>query len=87
MSNVMRAKMVVTAVEQHKNDDESVAAETLRMSAVSKNDGYGEDGLDEDNTFAHFSPSGSFEVYIANKALHGKFEVGEKYYLDFTKAS
>lgn len=82
----MRAKMIVTAIEPHTNDDGSLAAETLKMSAVSKSDGYGDDGLDEDNTFSHFSPSGSFEMYIANEALHGKFEIGEKYYLDFTKA-
>jgi hypothetical protein len=47
---------------------------------------YPEDGLDEDNTFAKFSPSASFSITIANPALFGAFKVGEKYYLDFSKA-
>ena len=44
------------------------------------------DGLDEDNTFAKFSPSVDLGITIANPALWGKFAVGDKFYLDFTPA-
>lgn len=76
----MRAKLVLQSVEQ------SVGGERLKFNAVGKSGSYGEDGLDEDNTFAKFSPSASMEIYVANPALHGKFQPGEKYYVDFTKA-
>ena len=47
---------------------------------------YPADGSDEDNTYAKFSPGASLSLNIANPALFGKFLVGEKYYVDFTKA-
>ena len=56
------------------------------MWPVCKKDGYPEDGSDEDNTFAKFSPSGSLELVVANPALIGQFNPGDTYYLDFTKA-
>lgn len=79
--SVMRAKMVVASVTQH------AGGETLKMSAVAKNGSYPEDGSDEDNTFAKFSPSASLEIYIANPALAGKFKPGQKFYVDFTEAN
>jgi hypothetical protein len=60
--------------------------ETLTMIAVPKSSGYPVDGSDEDNTFAKFSPQADFRITIANPELWGKFSVGEKYYVDFTKA-
>lgn len=76
----MRAKMVIHEVKRYE------AAEVLSMSAVCKPDGYDADGFDEDNTFAKFSPSGQLSLTIANPALLGQFNPGDKYYLDFTKA-
>ncbi len=76
----MRAKMVVSNVESHGE------AETLQFRAVCKDDGYGEDGLDENNTFSQFTPSADLNIHINNPALVGKFKEGESYYLDFTKA-
>jgi hypothetical protein len=61
--------------------------EKVELSCVSKSGSYAADGLDEDNTFAKFSPSGSCVIQIANPALFGAIKPGEKYYLDFTKAS
>lgn len=76
----MRAKMKITKIEQHES------CEVLHFTAVAKNSSYPEDGSDEDNTYAKFSPSGELKLTVANPALIGKFKAGEKYYLDFTKA-
>jgi hypothetical protein len=76
---VMRAKLQVQAVTKHES------CEVLRFHAVAAK-AYDADGLDEDNTFAKFSPSASLEITVANPALFGKFEPGQKYYVDFTKA-
>ena len=77
----MRAKMVVESVTATEH------GENLKMRAVCKNGQYPEDGSDEDNTFAKFSPSASLEIYIANPALYGKFKPGQKFYVDFTEAA
>lgn len=61
-------------------------SETLYFHAVAANR-YAEDGNDEDNTYAKFSPSASLQLTIANPALIGKFEIGTAYYLDFTEAN
>ena len=76
----MRAKFVVQSVEVFSG------AEKVNFYAVSKSQ-YGADGLDEDNTYAHYSPSANCSIHIANPALHGTFKPGQKYYVDFTEAS
>lgn len=75
----MRAKLVVESVEP--NGD----SESLKMRAVSREDTYPEDGSDENNTYAKFSPSATFEILISNPDLHGKFSVGQQFYVDFTE--
>ena len=40
--------------------------------------------MDEDNSFAKFSPSVNFQIMIANPALLGKFASGDTFYVDFT---
>ena len=86
--STMRAKVSVTSVQPQFADEAKTAqiAETLNFSAVPKNEQYPEDGSDEDNTYAKWSPSASFSIYVANPALWGKFKLGEKYYVDFTPA-
>lgn len=79
MSN-MRAKFIVSSVEKF------TGGEKLKFNAVAKSSGYPADGSDEDNTYAKFSPSASCEIHVANPDLHGKFEPGQKFYVDFTKA-
>ena len=76
----MRAKLQVSSVLQNQG-----GGETLRMHAVAAKS-YEEGGSDEDNTYAHFSPMASFEICIANPALHGQFKTGQKFYVDFTEA-
>ena len=79
MSATMRAKMKITSVTRH-----SAEYETLALSGVSKSTPYPDDGSDEDNTFARFSPSVELKISIANPALIGKFNPGDTFYVDFT---
>lgn len=76
----MRAKFVLTSVEKF------ATGEKLEFHAVAKSTAYPEDGSDEDNSYARYSPSASCEIFVANPDLFGKFEVGVKYYVDFTPA-
>ena len=78
---VMRAKMRITRIETFEGGNEK-----LHLAAVAKDGGYPADGSDEDNSFARWSPQGELTLTIANPSLHGKFEPGETYYLDFTRA-
>ena len=77
---VMRAKFVLQSVTATEH------AETLLFNAVCKPNGYPADGLDEDNTYAKFSPSAKLEMTVTNPALWGKLRPGAKYYVDFTEA-
>lgn len=89
--NVMRAKMQVGFVQEHfygangEDGKPTKSQETLTMHAVCASK-YSEDGHDDDNTYAKFSPGANLSINIANPALFGAFKVGEKYYLDFSKA-
>jgi len=86
----MRCKMLVTHVERFMEGDQ-VIGEKINCMAVGgdkvQKEGYPSDGIDEDNDFARFSPSGSFEVYCVNPALIGTIKEGERYYVDFTLAN
>lgn len=87
----MRAKMQVGFVQEHfygQNGEDgkpTKSQETLTMHAVSASK-YQEDGSDEDNTYAKFSPGANLSINVANPALFGQFKVGQKYYVDFTSA-
>lgn len=82
MSATMRAKLQIGSVTQLEG-----GTELLKFHGVCKSSGYPADGTDEDNTFAKFSPSVSLEISITNPALHGQFEPGQKFYVDFTPAA
>lgn len=92
----MRAKLQVAFVQVHEQrvnaegryDAEAPATktmETLQMHAVSAPK-YDASGLDEDNTFAKFSPGATLNINVANPELWGKFKVGDRFYADFTPA-
>ena len=86
----MRAKLQVGFVQVHRYPKEAggepvKSMETLQMHAVCAPK-YDETGLDEDNTFAKFSPGANLSINIANEALWGQFKVGDKFYVDFTPA-
>lgn len=74
----MRAKFVVSTVMKLNT------SECVIFRAVGKPEGYPEDGSDEDNTFAKFTPMADLVVTITNPALFGTFECGKKFYADFT---
>lgn len=79
----MRAKVRVVAISPITNVAGKVIQERLMLAGVAKRDGYPTDGSDEDNSFARFTPSASFDMLIANPALVGSFEVGATFYADF----
>lgn len=78
---MMRAKMMVQGVTKH-----SETNETVTMAPVVGKEPFGPEGESEDNTFARYTPSGSLTLQITNPNLIGKFEYGQKFYLDFTPA-
>jgi hypothetical protein len=80
----MRAKMRINFIDKRYAEEQG--QETLYFNAVAASK-YPEDGSDENNSYAKFSPSGMLTLTVANPALIGKFAEGEEYYLDFTKAT
>lgn len=83
----MRAKMEVINVEELKHgSDGGKSHERLSFRAVPRSNGYPADGSDEDNTYAKWSPQADLSITVANPALFGQFERGQKYYVDFTQA-
>lgn len=76
----MRAKMAVGAVIPGNG------YEVLHFNAVAKSGGYPEDGADENNSFAKWSPSAHLQIHVANPDLFGKFKPGDTFYVDFTPA-
>lgn len=76
----MRAKFKVSDIQ--KQGETSIV---LSMSAVTEAP-YDAEGNSEDNSFARYTPNGDLKMTINNPALLDKFQVGEKYYLDFSKA-
>jgi hypothetical protein len=84
--STMRAKLQVSMVQEHfYGEGGAKSGETLTMHAVCKSS-YDDTGLDEDNTFAKYSPGAALSIQIANEALWGKFKHGDKFYVDFTPA-
>lgn len=81
----MRAKLQVTKVAA---DHENVAwpHEKISFMAVCGETPFQAGGLSEDNTYAKWTPTANLEMTITNPALFGTLVVGEKYYVDFTKA-
>ncbi len=80
----MRAKVRVGAVLPITVHEGVTTQERVTFNAVAKSTSYPNDGSDEDNTFAKYSPSAQFDIVIANPALIGKFSPGEGFYVDFT---
>lgn len=77
----MRAKLRL-----HHIDRQFPEQETLHYHAVAASK-YPEDGSDENNTYAKFSPSAVLQITVRNPNLLGKFAEGEEFYVDFTKAA
>lgn len=71
----MRAKMQIQSVTKEIGG----YCEVVQLAAV-----YGGSTNDEDNSFAKTTPSGKIELRIANKELHGVYNPGDTFYVDFT---
>lgn len=71
----MRAKFIVEKVE------EQYGNEQVTLWAV-----YGGETNEEDNQFSSATPAGQLQMTISNPNAKGFFEVGKKYYLDFSLA-
>lgn len=85
--NIMRAKMIIEAVQEfHFGENGAKSQETLDMRGIGKSDGYAPDGLDENNTFARFTPMAKLTLSITNPELFGKFKRGDALYVDFSRA-
>lgn len=67
----MRAKLTVESVTLHEH------TEQVKFRAL-----YSQ--TPEDNTYASATPSAEASFSISNKALHGQFKPGQKFYVDFT---
>lgn len=80
MSVLMRAKIQVQSILGWEG------GEVIKATPVCKNEPYSSDGLDENNTFSKFTPSGLIELTITNPALLGQINEGDQFYVDFTKA-
>lgn len=80
MPKKMRAKVKLSSVQRFEH------SEQLIFNAVSKSTAYPEDGSDEDNTYAKFTPQAEFKITVTNPDLVGGSEPGEKYYVDFSPA-
>jgi hypothetical protein len=79
-----RAKVRVESVKLIGGDGKQHTAEEVQMRAVPKSGAYPESGLDEDNTYAKFSPSADFRLLIANPALFGEFKPEQRRYVDIS---
>jgi len=82
---VMRAKFRVDDVSTTRDRDGNIYAEVLTFKAVFKSE-YPDDGSDENNTYALWTPIAKLEMFVQNPALLGKFSVGQEFYVDFTSA-
>ena len=82
----MRAKLRLHHIDKHGTPwPGATASETLHFHAVAASK-YPEDGSDENNTYAKFSPSAVLNINVTNPDLVGKFEPGTEFYVDFTPA-
>lgn len=82
-----RAKLRVESVKLQGEDGKGGhSQEEVQMRAVGISGAYPASGIDEDNTYARFSPSADFRLTIANPALFGAFKPGQVYYVDLMPA-
>jgi len=77
---LMRAKMRVIAIQPYAD-----GSEHLTLEAVCKNEPYDENGSDEDNTFAKFTPSANLTMLVNNPNLKEVINVDDTFYVDFTR--
>lgn len=86
---IMRAKLravsVVPSFFPKADAPAEKSMEELTFCGVAANS-YPADGLDENNSFAKWSPSVDLKITVANPALFGAITQGDEFYVDFTRA-
>ncbi|HET6631497.1 MAG TPA: hypothetical protein VFG73_02160 [Rhodanobacteraceae bacterium] len=80
---MMRAKLRVSHADPLAEGQES---QNLTFLAVAASH-YPDDGTDENNTFARWTPNAVLQITICNPELIGKFAIGDEFYVDFTKVA
>ena len=76
----MRAKLKISNIEPYDG------GENLSFHAVGKSEPYDENGSDENNTYARFTPMADLKISVNNPNLLGKFKIGQEFYVDFIPA-
>jgi len=85
---VMRAKMVCTRVEDTLDGETKVAEQQIFNAVCSDDAGdFDENGYNENNSFALFTPSGVINLDVRNPDLFGKIAPGDEFYVDFVQVS
>lgn len=85
--STMRAKLRVVGIQVFETMERKVTQMRVTMNAVGPSTAYPEDGTDENNTYAKWTPSAIFEASIMNPALFDSFKINAEFYVDFTAAS
>ncbi|MEC1714753.1 hypothetical protein [Schinkia azotoformans] len=75
----VRAKFVCNEVRKRKFNKQDEGGATVILTPVTS-------GSEENKEFWQYTPSGHIEMQIKNEAAEKYFELGEEYYIDFTKA-
>lgn len=76
----VRAKFTVQSIERQKHWDRTKGEiQTIKLIAVS-------DGSEENKAFFAVTPTASISLGTVNEEAAKQFELGESYYVDFTKA-
>ncbi len=76
----VRAKFVVQSITRQKGWSGNAEVQTIKLNPVSS-------GSEEDKKFFAATPSGTVELGVVNPDAGNYFELGQAYYLDFTKAA
>jgi hypothetical protein len=77
----VRAKFKVDSIERSKYGSDA-EIQNVKLSAV-----YGGDkGSEENKKFWKYTPTGNISLGTINADAAAYFELGEEYYIDFTKA-
>lgn len=78
----VRAKFKVTRLELSKQNSQELLTTVVMAPVYGKVD----DPSDENGRFYKYTPSGEIKLATINESAASYFEIGELYYIDFTKA-
>ncbi len=77
----VRAKFFVSNIQQATSQGCKTPTTTVTMCPV-----YSDDPSSENKIFTQYTPSGEVKMSMTVPATAAFFEMGQEYYLDFTKA-